>query len=81
MSGRHPNAGDTIRNCDACQFIALVEGPITDAGDAIRNGNSCQAPAATEGVQLNTGDAVRKQWARQDSNLRPMDYESTALTN
>jgi hypothetical protein len=20
-------------------------------------------------------------WAREDSNLRPMDYESTALTN
>jgi len=22
-----------------------------------------------------------KWWARKDSNLRPMDYESTALTN
>ena len=22
-----------------------------------------------------------KWWAREDSNLRPMDYESTALTN
>ncbi len=24
---------------------------------------------------------LKKWWAREDSNLRPMDYESTALTN
>ncbi len=24
---------------------------------------------------------AEKWWAREDSNLRPMDYESTALTN
>ena len=26
-------------------------------------------------------EKAEKWWAREDSNLRPMDYESTALTN
>jgi hypothetical protein len=26
-------------------------------------------------------NAYERWWARKDSNLRPMDYESTALTN
>ena len=25
--------------------------------------------------------SLKRWWARKDSNLRPMDYESTALTN
>tara|TARA_B110000503_G_scaffold133908_3_gene212120 strand:- start:761 stop:1009 length:249 start_codon:yes stop_codon:yes gene_type:complete len=28
-----------------------------------------------------TDDERRKWWAQQDLNLRPIDYESTALTN
>ncbi len=28
-----------------------------------------------------TKNEVLHEWARKDSNLRPMDYESTALTN
>ena len=60
------DAGDTIRNCDARQFIALVEGPSPDAGDTIRN---CDASSAngtvTEGSLPNAGDAVRDRDAGQ----------------
>ena len=31
--------------------------------------------------RLEQADAERCVWARQDSNLRPKDYESPALTN
>jgi hypothetical protein len=30
---------------------------------------------------IRLSNAKRLEWARQDSNLGPIDYESTALTN
>jgi len=42
-----PDAGDAIRNRDARQAGAVIEGIIPDAGDAIRNRDARQAGAAT----------------------------------
>ena len=41
-----------------------------------------QVNAATcEIMRLGATTWLPRPWARQDSNLRPIDYESTALTN
>ena len=42
---------------------------------------NCPLGATLESNKMHTldGKSTSKKWARQDSNLRPMDYESTAL--
>jgi integrase len=43
--------------------------------------NTLENPGNVAGRQLCTIGSTMKDWAQQDSNLRPTDYESAALTN
>ena len=56
----------TIRNRDARQAGAGMEGSIPDAGDAIRNRDARQAAAVTEGDVPDAGDRIAFNGVRND---------------
>ena len=62
-----PDAGNAVRDRDARQAAAALEGPIPDAGNAIRNRDARQAGAVFESPLPDAGDAVRNRDARQAS--------------
>ena len=55
----HSNAGDAVRNRDACK-IAILERPLPDPCDAAGDRDACKIEAKGESTVFNACDAVRE---------------------
>ena len=53
-----PDAGDAVRNRDARQATAVIEGKLPDAGNAVRNRDARQTLAFKEGLIPDAGDRI-----------------------
>jgi hypothetical protein len=51
------------------------------AGLGVERSETLSARSVRSTCDLRDSDGCGEEWARQDSNLRPTDYESAALTN
>ncbi len=71
------NAGIGIAAFHSCVAQSIIN---NENNECINSGNSTTTTTTTEVTNLNLRELINW-WAREDSNLRPMDYESTALTN
>ena len=60
-----PHVNNAVRNIDARQAAAVMEGHVPDPANAIRNRDARQAAAVTEGRIPDVADAIRYRDVRQ----------------